>query len=146
MPVEKILIETYADLLRRGVKFFSGTYSFDCGADACTIRIGEQFGLFLDCSKILTSRDEKKAVVHEWAHITGNATYGVDSPPAVRQKAETYAERKEIKKLVPLDKLRKALRSGYTTISDLAEYFDLDEEDIGRALAYYTGPCGVVFK
>lgn len=143
--MEKILIETYADLIRQGVLFFSGGYHFDCGADACTIKYRDRFGMFLDSSRIKTVRQEKEAVVHEWAHITNNATYGIDAPPSVRQKAEETAHRAEIKKLLPFKELRGVIRRGVFQVCELAEYFTVSEDLVRQAIEYYTGPCGLTF-
>lgn len=139
------MIEAYADLLQRGVIFFTGEYRFDSGGDACTIKCGDTFGLFLDSSRIKTPRQEKEAVVHEWVHITGNSTYRVDAPPAIRQKAEESARRDEIKKLLPFERMRGAIRGGITQIYELSEFFNVSEDKVREAIDYYTGPCGLSF-
>lgn len=142
----KLLNEIYNDLLNRDVLVFSGDYHFSGDCDAATIKINQHFGVFLDIDKIRTLRQEKEAVVHEWAHIACDATYGVDAPASVKQKAETRASRVEIEVSVPFADLRKAIWSGITTTYELSEHFNVTESMIDKAIEYYLGPCGLTFN
>lgn len=137
------LTEIYNDLLDKGVMMYAGNYHLSGDTDAATIKLGDNFGVFLDVNKIRTLRQEKEAVVHEWAHIVEDATYCVDAPPAIRQKAELRAERRTIKKLLPVEQLRAAMQNGITEVWELAEFFNVSESLILDAVEFYTGPCGL---
>lgn len=140
----EILTKVYNDLLARNVQMFAGDYNIG-SADACTVKLSGNFGLFLNIGKIHSLRQEKEAVVHEWAHIVSDATYGVDAPEAVRHKAEETARREELKELLPFDEMRGVVQSGVTQIFELSEYFNVSEEKVSEAIEYYTGPCGLTF-
>ena len=60
-----------------------------------------------------------------------------DIPDANRRAIETY---------LPLDALRGAMRAGYTEPWQLAEYFDLPEQDIKNALTYWSERQNVDFN
>ena len=139
------LNEVYNDLLALDVTFFAAGYRLSGDCDAVTIKLGRNFGVFLDIDRIRTIRQEKEAVIHEWAHIVTDATYGVDAPVAIRQKAEETARRAEIKKLLPFEKMRGVIQAGYTQIYELSEFFNVSEEMVLEAIDYYTGPCGLTF-
>ena len=143
--MDQRLNDCYNDFLRNDVLVFSGSYHFSGSADAAVIKSGNSWGVFLDIDKIRTPRQELHAVVHEWSHWQTDSTYGLDAPPAVKKKAEETARRAEIKKLLPFDKMRGVIRGGITQIYELSEYFNVDEDMIRQALAYYTGPCGLTF-
>lgn len=135
------LAEVYADLLRRGVRLFSGSYAFDCGADAVAVKLGDAWGVFLDDRRILTTAEEKVAVTHEWAHIVTNATYGLDAPPALKQMAEMIADRRQIEAVLPWRTLSRDLRRGMQAW-EIAEDEGVTEELVRQALTYYTEKRG----
>lgn len=139
------LNEVYNDLLALDVTFFAAGYHLSGDCDAATVRVGHSYGVFLDIDRIRTIRQEKEAVVHEWAHITTDATYCIDAPAAVRQRAEETARRAEIKKLLPFERMRGVIKAGYTQIYELSEIFNVSEDMVTEAIEYYTGPCGLTF-
>lgn len=139
------LTEIYKELQDGGVFLSSGSYHLKGECDSIVVCDGIRYGIFLDIDKIQTLVQEKEAVSHEWAHIVTGATYTFDVPPAVRQKAERRAEVAKIKKLLPFDELRGAIKNGYNTIFELSEYFMVSEDTVSQAVEYYTGPCGLRF-
>lgn len=140
------LTELYNDLLAGGVLVASGSYHLKDDCDSVIVSDGAgRFGIFLDIEKIRTIAQETDAVSHEWAHWTSGATYPFDAAPAIRQKAETRADRIQIEKLLPFDEMRGVIRGGVTQIYELAEYFSVPEDLIRSAIDYYTGPKGLVF-
>ena len=141
----EILNDVYHDLLRRDVLVFAGDYRLSGDCDAATVKVGPHYGVFLDIDRIRTIRQEKEAVVHEWAHIVKGATYGVDAPASLRQMAEETARRAEIKKLLPFEKMRGVIKAGCAQIYELSELFNVSEEMVSEAIEYYTGPCGLRF-
>lgn len=128
-----------------GVLVASGSYHLKGECDSVIVSDGSHYGIFLDIDKIRTIAHEKEAVAHEWAHWISGATYTFDAPPAVRQKAEVQADRRQIKKLLPFDEMRAAMQNGITEVWELAEFFNVSESLITDAVEFYTGPCGLKF-
>ena len=139
------LTEVYNDLMDKGVYLFSGSYNLPDDCDAATVKLNDEFGVFLDIDKIRTLSQEKEAVSHEWAHITTNATYHLDAPWDVKRRAEVKATRAQIRKVLPWNELRAAVHNGHGTTFELSEMFNLSEDFIRTAIDYYTGPCGYQF-
>lgn len=141
----KKLTELYNELLSMRVNVFSGCYHLSGSCDSTVVRLGDQYGIFLDIDRIRTARQELEAVSHEWAHVVTGTTYNLDAPEENRQKAETRAKRAQIQRLLPYDALSSAMKEGDREVWQLAEKFDVSEDLIRQAVDYYTGPCGLSF-
>lgn len=131
------LTDVYADLVRRGVRCFSGAYGFECGADAATIKLGDTFGVFLDDRRIVTNAAEMEAVAHEWAHICEDATYSVDAPAAIRAIAERKATRFAYEHLAPYQTIRDGLQDQRTP-AEIAASLNVTEAFVRDAWAFYA--------
>lgn len=131
------LTEIYADLCRRGVWCFSGTYNMDAPTDAVAIRLGSgAWGLFLDERRIRTTAEEKVAVSHELAHIVMDATYQLDAPKELKALAETVATRKQIETVLPWRVLQSYVRQGMEAY-EIADREGVTEDFVRLALDHY---------
>lgn len=137
--------EIYNDMMAAGVQLYSGSYHLSGETDALTIEMDDRYAVFLDIEKIRTSAQELEATSHEWAHIEHNATYCIDAPSWLVQRAETMANRAQIRRIVPFDELAPLVREGNQPW-DLAEHFNVSVKMIHKAIQYYTGPCGLRFE
>jgi len=91
----------------------------------------------IDTDKLETSAAEKVCLAHEMGHCLTGSFYRVDTPLALRGRAEERADRWAIRRLVPLRELRAALRGGCTRPDELAERFGVPEEFLFKAVRYY---------
>lgn len=139
------LTELYQDLYNMGAKLFTGSYGMSEGTDATAICVDGMYGIFLDIDRIRTIPQEIESVSHEWAHVEGDATYGVNADPVTKARAEDRATRKQIERICSYDEMLKAMRHGYTTTYELADQLNVTENIVKKAYAYYTGPCGLSF-
>ena len=137
------LTEIYADLIRRGVRCFSGAYGFDCKADAVAIKLGDSWGVFLDDRRIHTTAEEMVAASHEWAHIVTDATYQIDAPPELKRMAEVIADRRQIEAVLPWSVIAPLLRQGMATY-EIADREGVTEDFVRAALDYYTQKRGLI--
>ena len=145
--MDRVLLETYMDLAAKDVALFSTDHSFANGADACVVECQGMYGVFLNFRMINSERKEKVAVVHEWAHIMEGATYSTKASPALIQKFEHRAHRREIKKLLPFEEMKAAIQNEFLSNNyEIAEYFNVPEEIVQEAIEYYTGQCGLTFQ
>jgi len=136
------LAEVYADLIRHGVRCFSGDYALDTGSDAVAVHLGDSWGVFLDDHRIRTTAEEKVAVSHEWAHIVEDATYGIDAPRSLVQLAEASACRRQYEAVLPWRTLSRYLRSGFAPW-DIADAESLTEAFVRDAIEYWTQRRGM---
>ena len=96
----------------------------------------------IDPGKLTGLADEKYKLAHELGHSFTGAFYCRRTPLDEKGRCEQRADRWAIEYLLPLPALKGALSTGRRTVQELAEYFDLPEPFILRAVAYYTGPKG----
>ena len=92
----------------------------------------------LDTDHIEGTTEAKVCLAHEMGHIETNSFYNVHSPLDVRQKHENRANKWAIKQLITEKELDEAVANGHTEIWDLADYFDVTEEFMRKAVCLYT--------
>ena len=63
--------------------------------------------------------------------------YNVYSPCDSRQRHENRADRWAIKKLITEDELERAVKKGYTELWELAEFFNVTEDLMRKAVSLY---------
>lgn len=99
----------------------------------------------LDPTKLCGSADEAVKLAHELGHCETGSFYNQYAPFDERARHELRADRWAIHKLLPYEVLLDAFEKGYHETWELAEYLDLTEEFIWKAIEYYTGPAGLNF-
>ena len=140
------LAELYEDLYALGAVLVAEYAPLPGNADATVVGADGLYGVFYDLNLIDSMAKEKVAAAHEWAHIATGATYTLGATASMIQAAERKATRAQIKKLLPFEEMRAAMDGGYTEPHELADYFEVTEDLIREAIAYYTGPCGLSFQ
>lgn len=100
----------------------------------------------LDPRKLTGTADETEKLAHELGHCMTGSFYGRCTPLDERGRCETRAERWAIRRVLPYEALKGAMEGGLTELAQLAEYFEVPEQMIRKAIAYYTGPCGLRFS
>ena len=88
-------------------------------------------------SSINSTIQETICLAHELGHYFTGTYYEVYSPLQIRGQAENRADAWMVKRLVPISLLVPALRSGIIKIYDLAEYFNVTESVIKKAIEIY---------
>lgn len=83
--------------------------------------------------------EKKKACVlaEELGHYHMNAGCILDQTKTANRKQELLARKWAYEKVLPEEMINEAAARGYTTLWDLAEYLDVDEEFLKEALIYY---------
>lgn len=87
--------------------------------------------------KLENSADEKYKLAHELGHCECGAFYNRYSQFDLVTKHERRADRWAIKKLLPKEELRAAIRDCRNK-SEIAEMFEVPEELVDKAVCYYT--------
>ena len=91
----------------------------------------------LDTAKMQTTAEHKSILAHELGHVETGSFYNIYSPFDLRAKQEQRADKAAIKMLVPFKRLLSAMRSGCREVWQLAEYFDVPDELVNKALTLY---------
>ena len=117
-----------------------------CPKEGATIRDGDWYAVFLDFSKIRSARLLRGVCYHEFGHAATGALHKVSSPYELVAQNENRANRWAAEHFLTVADFREAFADGYTELWELAEYFDLPEEDIKNALTYWSERRGVDFN
>jgi Zn-dependent peptidase ImmA (M78 family) len=91
----------------------------------------------IDPYKIPTIAAEKSIVAHELGHCETGSFYNQYATCDIRQRHENRADRWAIHTLVPKEELNTAVQAGYTNLWELAEYFDVTEDFMKKAICLY---------
>lgn len=110
-----------------------------------TVRDGNSYAIFLDFTKICSTRLMRGVCVHELGHAATGALHKVSSPFDLVERSEYRAQRWAAEHFLAEEDFRAAFAVGITELWELAEYFDLPEEDVKAALTYWTERKGVDF-
>jgi Zn-dependent peptidase ImmA (M78 family) len=91
----------------------------------------------IDTDKIDSTIEEKICLAHEIGHCMTGSFYNIYTPLDNRQKHEIRADRWAIKKLIPKNELDEAVHCGIIELWDLAEYFEVPESFMVKAIEFY---------
>lgn len=116
-----------------------------CPKPGATIRDQGYYAVFLDFTKIKSTRLLRGVCYHELGHIATGALHKVDSPYELAERSEHRAIRWAAENYLNETAFREAFAAGFTETWQLAEYFDLPESDILAALRYWTQCRGIDF-
>ena len=111
-----------------------------------TLRDGGHMAVFLDFSQIKTTRLLRGVCAHELSHLTTGALHRPCSPYDLAQRSEYRANRYVAERFLTPEDFREAFDTGYTESWQLAEFFELPEEDVKRAYDYWVQARGVDFN
>ena len=117
-----------------------------CPEPGATVRDQGYYVVFLDFSKIHSTRLLRGVCYHELGHAATGALHKVDSPYELVGRSEYRANRWAAQHYLTQEDFRSAFRDGCRELWQLAEYFDLPENDIQKALIYWTERKGVNFN
>ena len=117
-----------------------------CPKEGATIRDQGYYAVFLDFSKIRSTRLLRGVCCHELGHAATGALHKVDSPYELVERSEYRANRWAAERYLTDQDFRAAFSEGYTEPWQLAEYFDMPEQDIINALTYWTERKGIDFN
>ena len=111
-----------------------------------TIRDGEDLAIFLDIRAIGTLRQLKGICLHELGHAATGALHKVSSPFETVGRSEYRANRWAAQQHLTVEAFYVAFDAGCRDLWELAEYFDLPEQDVKNALTYWTERRGIDFN
>lgn len=98
---------------------------------------GGRCAVALDPDKVTCAADEKVKLCHELGHCVTGSFYNRYAALDLRRRHELHADRWAIARLVPRHELDAALKKGVREVWELAEYFEVTEEFMKKALIHY---------
>lgn len=91
----------------------------------------------IDVTQLDTALEEKGLLAHELGHCLTWSFYNISSKYNTRSRMEYRADRWVIHNLIPFSEFYEALQNGITERWQLAEYFDVTEDYIDKAITMY---------
>lgn len=91
----------------------------------------------IDYSLVNSSADEKRKLAHEIGHCVRGAFYNRYSKLDLISKHEYSADKWACENLLPKDEMIEAFNQGYVELWQIAEYFDVPEELVKKAMWIY---------
>ena len=107
------------------------------GSKAVTIELEGIYGIFLDPDQIQNSAEELCVAAHELGHCMTGSTHSLSSGLDYIERHEYRADKYAVHRILPVKQIEQAMRAGYTKLWQLAEYFDVTETFLQRALDIY---------
>ncbi len=111
-----------------------------------TIRDGTYYAIFLDFSQIGSLQLLRGVCAHELGHAATGALHKVVSPYETWERSEYRANRYMAQHFLKISDFQQAFAAGYTEPWQLADFFELPEQDVKNALTYWTERRGVTFQ
>lgn len=115
-------------------------------SEGTTIRDEDYYAIFLDITKLRSIKVYNGVCLHEVGHVATGALHKVDSPYETVERSEYRANRWGFENYLKVEEFKEAFATGYTELWQLADYFDLPEETIKKALTYWTEQRGIDFN
>ena len=114
-------------------------------ANGIYINIDKINAIALNYDRLGTSLDEKCVLAEELGHYYYDATYSPYCKDLqIISKQEIKARKFAYNILIPFEDLRKAIFKGKTSLSSLAEYFDVPSQFMGKCIAFYLEKYGYI--
>ena len=102
------------------------------------IQFKDTYAIALDPSKISSSAETNTLLAHELGHCKTGSFYNPYAKLDIRAKHENKADKWAIRHLIPFAKLRSAISDGCTELWALAEYFEVTEDFMAKAIHWYA--------
>lgn len=94
--------------------------------------------IVVDDEQIDTQIAENTVLIQELGHYYAGAYYRTYSDYEVIEKMEHKADVKAWKEFFPYSKIKELLNNGVSTITEIADYFDVEAPYMARCLYYYS--------
>ena len=117
-----------------------------CPQPGATIRDQPYYAIFLDFTKIRSTRLLRGVCCHELGHAATGALHKLSSPYELVERSEHRANRWSAEQFLTQEEFRTAFACGCRELWELAEYFDMPEPDVAKALNFWTQCRGVDFN
>lgn len=114
-------------------------------SEGATVRDGSDYAIFLDFTKLPTLRQIRGVCMHEQGHTATGALHKVSSPYETVERSEHRAIRYTAETYLTAEDFLQAFADGFTEPWELAEYFDLPEQDVLAAYRFWRDCRGVCF-
>lgn len=108
-------------------------------AESLSMPLGDgTYGVAIDPLKLKSGADVICKLAHELGHCVTGAFYNRYSSFDSLEKQENRADKWAIQRQIPAEELDCAVSAGYTEIWSLADYFNVTEAFMRKAVCFYS--------
>ena len=93
--------------------------------------------IIVDEVKTNTTISRNTVLIQELGHYFSGSYYKTNSPYELIEKMEYKADKKAWEKFFPYEQIKKLMKKGLTTVTQLADYFDVEAPYMARCVNYY---------
>ena len=93
--------------------------------------------IVVDEEKTNTNISRNTVLIQELGHYFSGSYYKTNSSYELIDKLEYKADKKAWEKFFPYSKIKELMKKGLTTVTQLAEYFDVEAPYMARCINYY---------
>lgn len=136
--MERKLIELYRQLHDDGAFFFERKLPIGYeDKKSAIIKIGDNYGVFMDTDRVDSVAEETELVCHECGHMKTGTTHSVCSPVDLVEKHEYKAKKWSVHELLPKEEIEQAVKDGYVEPWEIAERLGRTESFVRLAIDIY---------
>lgn len=93
--------------------------------------------IVVDDKQVKSQVSENTVLMQELGHYMAGAYYRTNSPYELIDKMEHKADKKAWEEFFPYEEITKLMKQGLTTVTQLAEYYNVEPPYMARCLNYY---------
>lgn len=93
--------------------------------------------IVVDDNQVKSQVSENTVLIEELGHYMAGTYYRTNSEYELIEKMEHKADKKAWINFFPYEKIKELMENGLTTVTQLAEYFDVEPSYMARCLNYY---------
>ena len=124
----------YNELEREHINYCNHKLLNSCGMIA---HYKDVTAIVVDEEKTNTTISRNTTLIQELGHYYSGNYYNIHSDYEVISKAEFRSDKKAWEKFFPYEKIKELMKKGLTTVTELAEYFDVEAPYMARCVNYY---------
>ena len=129
------LTELYNIAEKSGIRV--DDFKLDENTQSLAVYFDDMYAIAIDISKLNSNAEIMEALAHELGHCKTHSLYNINNILDVRTKHEYNADKWACEKLIPKEEMQEAFENGYVEVWQLAEYFDVTESLVKKALWIY---------
>lgn len=126
--------QIYDEYHKAGIRLFQWTTP----CEAATVELDGRYNVFIDFFRCTSLAEQKWKLGHEYGHCATGTTHKLYSPFQLKMQHEFKANKKAALTFLPPQDFRAALDRGITEPWELAEWFDVPQEQIEKIWSYYS--------
>lgn len=124
----------YNKLDKEKINYINAKLLFTRGAIA---HYNNLTAIVIDDEQVKSQVEENTVLIQELGHYMAGAYYNTNSEYELIEKMEHKADKKAWTNFFPYEKIKSLMKKGLTTVTQLAEYFDVEAPYMARCLNYY---------